>query len=97
MVRGEFVKADRLAILYPVYVVENRCEQCGSALNPHAKIEASPLSPVRHPAQELRIANALLGFGNGAASNAVEHQLVPDLLSFGQLFVFPTPFTSPIA
>ena len=43
-------------------------------------IESAVFFPVSDPVQYFAVGQAFLGFGNGAASDAVQHQLVPELI-----------------
>ena len=43
-------------------------------------IESAVLFPVSYPVQHFAVGQPLLGFGDGAASDAVQHQFVPELI-----------------
>lgn len=43
-------------------------------------IESAVLFPVSDPVQHFAVGQPFLGFGNGAASDAVQHQFVPELI-----------------
>src|SRR5690606_34996437 len=59
-------------------------------------VQTAAFGPVLGPADELGIADPLLGFGDGAATYAAHHQFMPELVLIGQLVGFPMPLTSPI-
>ena len=49
-------------------------------LKPPVAIKGSVLLTVCNPAQHFMMREPFLGFGNGAASDVVQHQLVPELI-----------------
>lgn len=59
--------------------IEGR-QQRRAALYPHTQIEAATLCPVLLPAQELRVAQPLLCFGDGLPTDSAQHQFMPELV-----------------
>lgn len=77
LMRHEFVK-----LVWPLAVrvgVESG-QQSRASLHAHAKVQAAALGPVLLPAQELRVAQPLLCFSDGATTDSTQHQLVPELV-----------------
>lgn len=55
-------------------------------LKPSHWVQRSMLVPVRRPGQDLRVGDIGLSLCNRASTNAVEHQLMHQLVGGGQLF-----------
>ena len=103
------IKANRRLILMRHEVVElistilavrigiQRCQQRGAALHPHALVKRAALAPVCRPAEKLWVAQPLLSFCDGAAANAIQDELMPQLVQIAQLGAFPRLLTSPMA
>ena len=96
-VRNEVVKAERLDLLLPIRVGVDRGELGDGALDLLALVQPAVLSPVRRPLADFRVAEALPGFFDAAATDPVEDELVEEF-GFGVELVrfFPRPVTSPM-
>lgn len=57
-----------------------RGDQRRATLDAHAQVQGAALGPVLLPAQELRVAQPLLCFCDGATTDSAQHQLVPELV-----------------
>ena len=55
-------------------------QQCEMTLQAPVLIQSAVLFPVSDPVQHFAVGQAFLGLGNGAASDAVQHQFVPELI-----------------
>ncbi len=73
VVRGEVVKADRLAVFFAVHIGHDGSNQCPGTLYSHSRVEASPLAPVFGPFQKLDIAHRMFGYRDRRTANAAHH------------------------
>lgn len=64
------------------------------ALYPHAKMQRAAASPELHPRPEFAQAQVFFCLRDRRAPDSGEDEFVPDLVSLGELFVFPRSLTS---
>jgi hypothetical protein len=91
LVRHE-VQEGMATVLAMVVRIE-RGQQGRTPLYAHSKVEGAAQPPILSPAVELGQAQVFLGFGDRFAADAREDEFVPELIEFGELFVFPRLFT----
>lgn len=70
---------DLVAAILAMSVRVQRGKQSSAPLYPHAEVQRSTLAAVVHPAAELGVAEPALCLGDSAATDAAQHQLMPDL------------------
>jgi hypothetical protein len=69
-----------MTAMLAVSVCVQRSQQRTASLNPHAQVQRPTLGPVAHPRRKLPVTDTLLRLGDGSATDAAQHQFMPDFL-----------------